>query len=704
LTLNANGSYSYTPQAGYVGTDSFTYTASSPGATSDPVSVTITMTNTLPIVEGEAPETHMGAAMEGTILDNIFDPDGDPFTTDLVTTTTHGTLTLNPDGTYEYEPQAGYVGPDSFTFSAADGQIGAPPVQGTVTINMTNSLPMAEGEAIETHMGVAVQGTILDNVVDPDGDPFTMDLVTTTTHGILTLNPDGAYEYEPQAGYAGPDSFTLSAVDGQIGAEPAQVTVTINVTNSQPLAEGEAETTHMGDFELGKILVVDPEGDPFTLALVTNPTHGTLTFYPDGDYMYQPDDGYVGPDSFTYSAVDNQIGAEPAQGTISIDVTNTLPVVTGETVTTHMGAAFAGTIADNITDPENDPFTVGLITTTAHGTLKVNPNGTYTYEPQAGYIGEDTFTFSAWDEQIGAQPIPATVTLTMTNTQPSGVSDSAVTSYVSPVVIGVLGNDADPDNDPLRVASFSYTGAGTVVLNANNTLTYTPPTGFLGQDSFTYSVTDGQIGAELTQTTVLITVNIGRLPPPELFMPAPPRPDKADVGISRCPALMKWAAKELGVDERTMAIWMVNGLASGRDIQPCEACATLREAATILADTKGTHIAALAQVIREFASSNAPPSEEQMASIADAIGRYAKSGNRYAVAGEYLTALADYVSILTTDMGFSPEESVRLAATKYVNRLAKGANADAAAYVAARLSELSVFLSLQLLEPLPPSE
>jgi hypothetical protein len=187
-------------------------------------------------------------------------------------------------------------------------------------------------------------------------------------------------------------------------------------------------------------------------------------------------------------------------------------------------------------------------------------------------------------------------------------------------------------------------------------------------------------------------------------MPASPRPDKADVGISGCPALMKWAAKELGVDERTMAIWMVNGLASGRDIQPCDACASLREAATILADTKGTHITALTQVIREFASAAGPPTEEQMASIADAIARHAKSGNRYAVAGEYLTALADYVSILSTDMGFSPEESVRLAATKYVNRLAKGANADAAAYVAARLSELSVFLSLQLLEPLPPSE
>jgi VCBS repeat-containing protein len=516
------------------------------------------------------------------------------------------------------------------------------------------------------------------------------------------LNADGGYSYTPQAGYVGQDTFTYTASAGGATSDP--VLVTITMTNTQPLAEGEAQSTHMGDFELGKILVVDPEGDPFTMALVTTTTHGTLTFYPNGDYMYQPEAGYVGPDSFTYSAVDNQIGAEPAQGTVTIDVTNTLPVVKDETLTTHMGAAVVGTIADNISDPEDDPFTVGLQTTTTHGTLTVNPNGTYTYQPQAGYVGPDSFTISAWDEQIGAEPIPATVTITVTNTQPNGVSDSAVTTYVSPVVIGVLRNDSDPDKDPLTVGSFSYTGAGTVVLNANGTFTYTPPAGFLGKDSFTYSVSDGQLGAELTETTVIITVNIGRLPPPESFMPTGPDLDKADVKTSGCPALMKWAAKELGVDERTMAIWMVNGLASSRDIQPCEACASLREAATILSDTKGTHIAALAQVIREFASSAGPPTEEQMASIADAIGRYAKSGNRYAVAGEYLAALAEYVSILSTDMGFSPEESVQLAAVKYVNPLAKGGNADAAPYVTARLSELSVFLSLQLLEPLQPSE
>ena len=650
-----------------------------------------------PVAMPDLAQTHMGTVVTGNVLTNDTSPKGDTLTATLVTTTTHGTLTLNSNGTYTYRPQAGYVGPDSFTYTASADGATSDPV--SVTITMTNTQPLVEGEAPETHMGVAMEGTILDNVIDPDGDPFTTALVTTTTHGTLTLNPDGTYEYEPQAGYVGPDTFTISAVDGQIGAVPVQATVTINMTNTQPLAEGEAKNTHMGDFIMGGIDVIDPDDDPFTIELVTTTAHGTLTFYSDGDYLYQPQAGYVGPDSFTYSAVDNQTGAEPAIGIVTLNVTNTLPVITSETLTTHMGAAVVGTIADNITDPENDPFTVGLITTTTHGTLKINPDGTYTYQPQAGYIGPDTFTISAWDAQTGAEPIPATMTINMTNTQPSGASDSAITTYISPVVIGVLGNDADPDRDRLNVASFSYTGPGTLVLNANGTFTYTPPTGFLGKDSFTYSVSDGQIGAELTETTVNITVDIGPLPPPESFMPTGPKLNKTDMEVAGCPALMKWAAAELGVEQGALEIWMVNGLASGRNIQPCEACGTLRHAAMVLSDAGGIHAKALTEVLNEYAQSAAAPSEEQMASIADAIAKRARPGNRYALAGEYLTALADYVSTLSRDIGFSAEYAVKLATNRYLAKLTKSGNTVAAAYVAARLDELSVFLSLSELEP-----
>lgn len=172
------------------------------------------------------------------------------------------------------------------------------------------------------------------------------------------------------------------------------------------------------------------------------------------------------------------------------------------------------------------------------------------------------------------------------------------------------------------------------------------------------------------------------------YMPVAPIAGVVDYEYSGCTALMKWMAEELGIGEITMQIWMINILASTRDIHPCEMCARLKEAATVLQDTEGTHIAALAQVINQFASTSAPPSEEQMALIADAIARNAETGTQFAAAGEYLDALAEYVGILNGEMNLSTEESVAFAVNKYIVSMNEVDNVGLATYIASRLAAL----------------
>ncbi|HUU74621.1 MAG TPA: hypothetical protein VMW63_00860, partial [Methanoregulaceae archaeon] len=144
----------------------------------------------------------------------------------------------------------------------------------------------------------------------------------------------------------------------------------------------------------------------------------------------------------------------------------------------------------------------------------------------------------------------------------------------------------------------------------------------------------------------------------------------------------------LGTNEIKMQIRIANSLASTGNIQPCDACENLKTAATILQDADGSRVAALADVINEFASSTAPPTEEQMASIADAIANDIEGNRQYAAAGEYLDALAKYVGILNSEMGFSADESIQLATDNYVEKLVEGENVGVAAYVAARLAAL----------------
>ncbi|MFH1717768.1 MAG: Ig-like domain-containing protein, partial [Planctomycetota bacterium] len=356
----------------------------------------------------------------------------------------------------------------------------------------------------------------------------------------------------------------------------------------------------------------------------------------------------------------------------------------------HMNTIINGDVVANDYDPDGDTITATLVTDVAHGTLTLNSNGTYSYKPDAGYVGTDSFTYMASDG-VGTSG-PVVVTITLTNTLPILAPDVATTPARTAVIINVLANDSDPDGDLLTAALVSGPTHGGVVLNADGTFTYYPGDSFTGQDSFVYSATDGQTGAALGQTTVTITIGSGGTPPapplPSLGTPPAPGLARVEFEVSGCPALVKWTAQEIGVSEKVLAIWIGSAMGTAGDIQPCDACARFKAAAEILQDADGTYARALAQVVNEFASNVAPPTEEQMASIADAISRGAEAGTHYAVAGKYLDALATYIGILNDTMDFSVAEAIEFATQKYVAPLAQRGNLGAAAFIVARLTAL----------------
>jgi filamentous hemagglutinin family protein len=566
--------------------------------------------------------------------------------------------------------------------------------------------PQALPDFSEIHMGNEVTGNVLDNDLDPEGEQLTAALVSSPSHAeSFTLNEDGTYSYTPEPGYVGTDTFTYTASAG--GGTSAPILVTITMTNTLPVAEAEESTTHMGTILDGTLLdnISDADDDPLSTALVTDTEHGVLTLNTDGTYTYQPDEGFVGTDSFTFSVADGQIDAEPVEGTVTFTTTNSAPeAASGDAQTTHMGVNLEGTIQDFASDPDGDPLTTTIVTETKNGTLTLDEDGNYTYKPDDGFVGTDSFTFTASDGELDAEPVQLTATILVTNTQPTQNNDTIETIRGNTVLIDVLNNDSDPDNDSLTVSSFTYEGTGSLVLNEDNTFTYTPAKGFFGEESFTYTATDGQLDAEEVKTTVAIEVDLGYLPPAPLNMPAGPGLERTNLEVSGCPALTKWAAVELGTNESAkggMEIFSVNGLASPVDIQPCEAYSNLKKAANILTDR--TYLAALVQVINEYAFGNAPLSTEQIASIADALSRNTKAKNQYGMAEKYLAALSEYVTTLNMELYFSPEESVQFAYEKYVDRIADSGNVAVADYLAARLNSLSVFLSMTQLEPVQPN-
>ena len=150
--------------------------------------------------------------------------------------------------------------------------------------------------------------------------------------------------------------------------------------------------------------------------------------------------------------------------------------------------------------------------------------------------------------------------------------------------------------------------------------------------------------------------------------------------------MMVWLGNELGIPADEIQIFVGQTFASSTDIQPCDVCARLKNAADILGDTGGTYAAALSQVVNEFVTPGAPIAPEQMASIASALAS-PEAGSQYAMAGQWLDSMVQYVAIMTTEMGLSAGDSVAVV-SKYVTKVTGSTNTAVAAYVQARLAAL----------------
>jgi len=163
------------------------------------------------------------------------------------------------------------------------------------------------------------------------------------------------------------------------------------------------------------------------------------------------------------------------------------------------------------------------------------------------------------------------------------------------------------------------------------------------------------------------------------------------LGLDGCPVLLAAVSAELGIPEETIEVSMENSYALNTDIQPCESCARLIDAAAILRDEDGSRMAAMNQVFNELAPSDAPLTPEVMASIVTAFAGHINDGTQYATAIEYIDAFVQYIAVLNSDIGSPVGDSVAYVMEKYGSGVTGTDNANLAAFVAARLESGEMF-------------
>ena len=584
-TINADGTFSYNPNsvpggfetlpAGQTTTDSFSFSVT------DSHGQTSTATETITISVNDPPPTATNgtaATDEDTAISHhaLTFTTGDPddsghLVTGTVATTDGGTATINADGTFSYNPNsvpggfetlpAGQTTTDSFSFSVTDSHGQTSTATETITISVNDPPPTATNGTAATDEDTAISHHALTFTTgDPDDSGHLVTgTVATTDGGTATINADGTFSYNPNsvpggfetlpAGQTTTDSFSFSVTDSHGQTSTATETITISVNDPPPTAtNGTAATDE--DTAISHHALTFTTGDPddsghLVTGTVATTDGGTATINADGTFSYNPNSvpggfetlpaGQTTTDSFSFSVTDSHGQTSTATETITISVNDPPPTATNGTAATDEDHAVNGQLTFTTGDPDDNGHltTVGTVATADGGTVTINANGTFSYNPNSvpggfetlpeGQTTTDSFSFSVTDSH--GQTSTATETITVTGDRPptpTNLSETAVSDFNAGFFSGGdTGNlhvtatfPAHPANEVQTIDIKLATGFTATDLSASGTSWHDTHTGLTYNYSYTYNSATGEIvvtvpgGASATDTVVPLDFDI----------------------------------------------------------------------------------------------------------------------------------------------------------------------------------------------------
>lgn len=510
VTVSPTGQLIYTPDAGFTGTDSFTYTVSDGKGAEDSAVVSLQVgtpvVNRRPFAGDDTAFTPEDTAVLIVVGANDSDPDGDELTVSFVDQPINGTIQLQPDGSVLYTPRDNFNGLDRFTYQACDPSGECFPATVVVTVTPVNDPPTAADDVATTPVNTATTVRVLANDVDPDDTELFVTILDEPLNGEVTVLADGRVRYTPDTTFSGGDDFFVYEVcDAQNACDTAEVIVTVGGANQQPVVEDDtAETDEDEPVTIDPIANdSDPDGDDIEIVEITDPPHGTVTFNPDGTIEYTPDPDFNGTDTFGYTVCDTVLNCTTGVVVVTVNPANDPPFAIDDLVSTEEGAPLTFDPTENDADPDGDEIVVVTVSVPENGSAVVNPDGTVTYTPNADFVGTDTFTYTIRDNDGATDTaIIRVVVLEAENQPPVAVDDDYEVPRNRTTTLEVMVNDSDPDGDEIYITQVVQPQNGSATLDADGNVLYRPRAGYFGPDSFSYTITDGN-GATSTANVEL---------------------------------------------------------------------------------------------------------------------------------------------------------------------------------------------------------
>lgn len=504
--IGTDGSFTYTPNGNYSGIDRFTFTATDPEGLHSSIytaQITVRGVNDRPYAYNQYYYTAKNTEIK-KIIPVGYDPDGNALTFALASAASHGTVTQNADGTFAYMPAPDYVGSDSFTYTARDGQTpDGESLQATVYITVYGpggggSLYI-ENQVMEQNpplMNPEVKNT---KVVTMTVSGITLQSVTAVSSNTALLpnsgiqvNSDFTLSLTPSDYRTGQTVITVTATDTSNNVHIRTFILTVTPINYPPtgndLSRTMDENREMYEFVTGH----DANGDLLTFAKASSPEHGTLVFNADGTFHYTPVAHFFGTDSFTYTVSDGVATSAAATVNITVKRIPVAPLAYDNSFTTPEDTTLNGQLTG--IDVNGGALVYHLAQSGHMGTVVVAEDGSFTYTPFSNRYGVDKFTFRVESaDGLWSATARITVTVSPVNDIPNVVAKTYIAVEDQPLSAFLKATDEDI-GDKLTFELVDESGdlaQGTLTLDAaTGYFTYVPNDNFCGSDRFTVRVRD----------------------------------------------------------------------------------------------------------------------------------------------------------------------------------------------------------------------
>ena len=392
-------------------------------------------------------------------------------------------MTIDEDGVLSWTPSGDQAVPQNFQVRLTD-TAGNTTTQ-DITMTVLGDIPAyPDNYSVDedSTLVIDVANGLLANDGDDQTGTLTVELVAGPPNGSLLLNVDGSFSYTPLPQFAGTDSFMYRALDGEDPSNVAMVTMTVNSVNDAPIATGETyvldEDTPLTIGAANGVLIndLDEEGDALTASLIAGPEHGSLQLNADGSFVYTPAQQFSGEDAFTYEARDAFGASDPVTVTLTVRAVNDPPITLGDSYSVDEDdvlvvddtSGLADVLA-NDSDPDSATLTVTLDSSPVHGTVTLQPDGTFVYQPDDDFFGSDSFTYIASDGALQSPPTTVNIAVNAVADPPQANDNSfQIENDAQEHSFDVLANDTtDPDGQQTLTltAVTQGTAGGTVEIH-----------------------------------------------------------------------------------------------------------------------------------------------------------------------------------------------------------------------------------------------